>query len=131
MTGVLDISNVCWSKITYTIYNFELKYQDNNQTQTKKRGRKRRITWFNPPFSVNVKTKIGDKFLRALDKCFPSNHPLHKIVNRNTVKIFYKCMPNMKQVITKHNLQVQKGRTPTNTVAGCNCRGGKLSLIHI
>ena len=30
-------------------------------------------------------------------------------------------MPNMKQSITKHNQQVQKGRAAENTIAGCNC----------
>ena len=102
-------------------YNFELKYQNINQKETKKRRNSRNITYFNPPFSLSVKTKIGDKFLRALDKCFPSYHPLSKIINRNTVKISYKCMPNMKQCITRHNQQVQKGRVPANTIAGCNC----------
>ena len=91
-------------------YNFELNYQKQNQKKTKNRRNPRNITYFNPPFSLSVKTKIGDKFLRALDKCFPSYHPLSKIINRNTVKICYRCMPNMKQYITKHNHQVQKDR---------------------
>ena len=34
-------------------------------------------------------------------KCFPSYHPLSKIINRNTVKICYRCMPNMKKYISK------------------------------
>ena len=79
------------------------------------------ILHLNPPFSLSVKTKIGDEFLRALDECFPSYHPLSKIINRNTVKLSYRCMPNIKQSINRHNQQVQKGRTAANAIAGCNC----------
>lgn len=102
-------------------YNFELKYEKQDQKQTKKRRNQRNITYFNPPFSLSVKTKIGDEFLRALDECFPSYHPLSKIINRNTVKLSYRCMPNIKQSINRHNQQVQKGRTAANAIAGCSC----------
>ena len=53
--------------------------------KTKKRNRGRRITWLNPPYSANVATNIGAKFLKIIDKCFPPTHPLAKIINRNTV----------------------------------------------
>ena len=102
-------------------YDFELNYNPPAQNQPKKRCRHRRITWFNPPFSVSVKTKIGEKILEAIDKCFPPNHPLSKILNRNSVKISYKCMPNMKQAITKHNYEVQRSE-PNLPIEGCNCR---------
>ena len=42
-------------------YNEKLKYQKPNQTP-KTRQRKRNIVWFNPPFSSNVSTNIGQKF---------------------------------------------------------------------
>ena len=103
-------------------YDIELKYIQPGQNQPKKRCRNRRISWFNPPFSASVKTKIGEKFLRALDRCFPTQHPLSKVLNRNSVKISYKCMPNIKQAISKHNLQIQKKSEPTLAVVGCNCR---------
>ena len=80
--------------------------------------------WFNPPYSKNVKTNIGRKFLTLIDKHFPSNHALHKIFNRNTVKISYSCMPNMKAVINNHNTQIiaQKPTRPSADVQGCNCK---------
>ena len=37
------------------------------------------------------------------------------------MKLSYRCMPNIKQAITRHNQQVQNGRAQTNTIAGCNC----------
>ena len=79
---------------------------------------------FNPPYSKHVQTKIGEKFLKLVDKHFPPGHPLVKIVNRNTVKVSYKCMPNMKQAIGRHNSQVLKDQQGDEThQPGCNCTG--------
>ena len=33
---------------------------------------------------------------------------MSKVINRNTVKISYKCMPNMKKAIGRHNNNVLK-----------------------
>ncbi len=40
--------------------------------------------------------------LYVIDKHFPPNHKLHKIFNRNTVKISYSCMNNVKSIISTH-----------------------------
>ena len=72
-------------------------------TTDNKRKRKRRITWYNPPYSHNTTTNIGKKFLDILDTCFPHTHKLHRLLNRNTVKLSCSCMPNMKQIIASHN----------------------------
>ena len=73
---------------------------------SKKRSRGRKITWFNPPFSANVSTNIGAKFLRIIDTCFPPTHMLHKIINRNTIKVSYRCMTNMNKILSKHNSKI-------------------------
>ena len=52
-------------------YSFSLKYSEPKKDKPKKHQRKRKITWFNPPFSLSVKTKVGEKFLKCIDKCFP------------------------------------------------------------
>lgn len=107
-------------------YDHELKFNPNkrNNSRNNLRKRTRRITWFNPPYSENVDTNIGRKFFLLLDKCFPPGHQLHKLLNRNTVKLSYSCMPNIKQIISSHNTSVLKKSQPqpdvnTNT---CNCR---------
>ena len=64
-----------------------------------RRKRKRKIIWFNPPYSKNVKTNVGNVFLKLPKKHFPTSHILHKIFNKNTVKISYSCMKNMNSVI--------------------------------
>ena len=39
------------------------------------RKRKRMIIWYNPSYSMNVKTNIGKTFFKLLQKHFPSTHP--------------------------------------------------------
>ena len=49
---------------------------------------------------------------------------MSKIINRNTVKISYRCMPNFKQKISTHNFKVQKEEEEeTQSPEKCNCSG--------
>ena len=104
-------------------YDHQLKYDPPQSTSNRGKNRSRKITWFNPPFSSNVSTNIGAKFLKLVDTCFPPSHPLSKIINRNTVKVSYRCMPNMGQVIARHNHKVAK-KEVQQPLPKCNCRGG-------
>ena len=76
-------------------FDFELNYQQPTSSNMKSNNRSRNRTWFNPPFSQNVSTNVGAKFLKLIDSCFPPFHPLRKIMNRNSVKVGYRCMANM------------------------------------
>ena len=102
-----------------------LKYEKNNENNNEdptnnRRKRQRKITWFNPPFDMQVKTNIGKAFFRILSDCFPIEHPLYKIFNKNTIKLSYSCMPNIKNYIDGHNkLQLKEEKTNENK---CNCR---------
>ena len=90
-------------------YDYKLKFekQDLNALNKKKKKRRgRRIHWFNPPWDMNVSTKIGKKFFEVLDESFPLGHPLHKTFNRHTVKLSYSTMPNMLKKISGHNSRV-------------------------
>jgi len=103
-------------------YKHILKYDQNQQIVNRNR-RKRKITWYNPPYSNHVKTNIGQQFMKIIDKHFPKTNPLHKVFNRNTTKISYSCMPNIKQIITNHNRAIiARDNTNASTNAGCNCR---------
>ena len=75
--------------LTLSGYDLKLKYEETTQTRNKPKNRRRQIIWFNPPWSANCETKIGAKFLNIVDTCFPPTHPLHKIFNRNTLKVSY------------------------------------------
>ena len=101
-------------------YTEELSYSK-NINKTKKRCRKRNIIWFNPPFSLNVKTQVGKIMLNLIDKHFPKKSKLHKIFNRNTVKVSYSCMPNMKAIINQHNNKILND-DPSHDEINCNCR---------
>ena len=37
----------------------------------KQRQRERNITWYNPPYDMDVKTKIGKRFLQLINQHFP------------------------------------------------------------
>ena len=94
-----------------------------NKGPVSKRNRARRVTWFNPPYSKNVLTRIGQKFLKLIDKHFPVGSKLRKVFNRNTVKVSYCCMPSMGCIIKQHNARVREteregGEQPKR----CNCR---------
>ena len=62
----------------------------NKKTSAKKRSRRRKIIWFNPPFNKNVSSNIAKIFLQLLDKHFSKDKKLHKLFNRHNVKVSYK-----------------------------------------
>ena len=56
-------------------------HNKNNEKQNK--TRKPKITWFNPPFNLNVTTNIAKTFLTLIDEHFPKNNKLSNIFKRN------------------------------------------------
>ena len=94
--------------------------QNIRQNTTTNKNGKRNIIWFNPPYSANVVTKVGKHFLSLLGKHFPPHNKFLKIFNRNTVKISYSCLPNMKTVINSHNHKITNPKTITKDRT-CNC----------
>ena len=92
----------------------------NNSNNEVKKKRKRKIIWFNPPFSKSVKSNVGKTFLSLIKRHFPKTNKLNKIFNKNTVKISYSCMSNMSSILSSHNLNVIKPQN--NNSYGCNCR---------
>ena len=95
-------------------YNIALKNSGFNENVTyipsrsKRQTRKRQIVCFNPPYSANVKTNVGKIFMRLVDKHFPCHHKYYKLFNRNNIKLSYSCMPNMSNIIRKHNSKIMK-----------------------
>ena len=99
--------------------HYTIKEEKSNISQRKRRSRK--ISWYNPPYSNNVATNVGKAFFKALDESIPPGHKLYPILNRNTVKISYSCMPNIEQKIRTHNkilLEQRQGKEEKT----CNCR---------
>ena len=69
-------------------------------------------------------TNIGKELLNLLRVHFPTQHPFHRLFNRNTVKLSYSCMMNMNSIIKAHNTKVLKKNDTNQTEQGksCNCR---------
>ena len=93
-------------------YKLEFNEVEPNQQRNSRRKRKRDIIFFNPPFDLNVKTKLGKEFLKILDSSFPVGNPLHGKLNRHNVKISYRTMPNMMTQVSRHNARLRRGSEP-------------------
>ena len=102
-------------------YKHELNYQDEPK-QTKKRNRKRKVTYYQPPFCNSVKTNLGRLFLNLIRRIFVNNYPLHKIFNSKTIKLSYSCLSNIKNQINSINRRLLKEKLPDENNKLCNCR---------
>ena len=97
----------------------ELRYAPNRNQHT--RNRKRKIIWFNPPFNANLATNIGKFFLKLVKKHFKRGSRFHKIFNKNTLKVSYSCMPNVKSIINAHNKKILTPTSDEIDQRTCNC----------
>ena len=88
-------------------YKHQLIFQKRSTNDTQRRQRKRNTLWFKPPFSKSVVTKKGKTSLRLSYTSF-------------FLKISYRCMPNVKSIINKHNKTVL-GPPTNNSERTCNC----------
>ena len=112
-------------------YNYKLSYKPSPPSSTNsKKNRHRNITWYNPPYSSNVATNIGRQFLKIISRSFPASHILHKIFNRNTVKVSYSCMNNLKSHIDSHNKNMLSNPQQTIITRNCNCRTKNLCPLE-
>ena len=100
-------------------YSEKLAYKK-EESNDGRRNRRRKIIWFNPPYSRSVETNVAKQFLLLLEKHFPPTHRLHKIFNRNNCKVSYSCTQNLAQIIKAHNKKVLA--PSPNTKNGCNCQ---------
>ena len=89
--------------LRHSNFDYEFTYTQDASQRTR-RNRQRNIIWFNPPFSKSVNTNIDTLKIR------------------NTLKISYSCMNNVKSIITKHNAHIIRNSQPQNTETdNCNC----------
>ena len=72
----------------------------NKNEETKQR--KRKIIWFNPPYSKNVLTKVRNQFLKPINKHFPRHYKFYKLFNKSSVKgnaqFIFLCNPQKSSV---------------------------------
>ena len=70
---------------------YNRKLSDSNMIEKKRQ--KQKIVWFNPPFLMNVKTSVGQGFLKLVKKHFP----------KNMLEVSHSCMCNIASVISSYN----------------------------
>ena len=98
---------------------YEAHTSDNNKTH---RSRKP-ISWFNPPSSKNVATMFGAKFLRIIDDLV--HEALKQVLNRHAVKVSYRCTPNIKNHVDRHNAKLLNQDNNNINRDRCNCQVSK------
>ena len=59
--------------------------------------------------------------MRLLDQHFPPGSPLHPLLNRRKVKLSYRCLPNLKTEISKHNFKILN-QVKNDPPPRCNCQ---------
>ena len=64
---------------------------------------------------------MAGQFLKLIDKHFPKGSKLHKLFNKNNVKVSYSCMNNMNAIIKSHNQKISKNSSQTPK-RNCNCK---------
>ena len=92
----------------------------NVDEQQKPKTRSQNIICLNPRCNKAVSTNIAKTFLWLINRHFPKSHRLHKIFNRNTVKVSYSSMQNMSKIYKRHNSKITS--IPCNQLTLCNCR---------
>ena len=59
--------------------------------------------------------------MQLIKKHFPKEHKFHKIFNKNTLKLSYSCIPNIKTKINAHNRNIVQNTLSKNAKL-CNCQ---------
>ena len=104
-------------------YDYKLSYKTTNKDSNDGK-RRRKIIWFNPPYSMSVATNTGKSLLKLVNSVFHKQHVLNKIFNANTLKVSYSCMPNISSIIKGHDRQIfnKNPKQPTTNARERNCR---------
>ena len=68
-----------------------------------------------------MKTNIGADFLSLINKHFPKDNPLRKIFNRNSMKVSYRCAPNLSNIIAGNNAKIIKEANKIENEKTCSC----------
>ena len=121
------------------VYNTTLKtsgiqteYRISENRSKTKNSRKKNMLWYNPPYSNNVATNVGKEFYQLIGKHFLPHHRLHKIINRNCIKMSYSCMPNIGDISSLHNKAIlqQSDKKTKDEDKQCNCRDRNTCLLE-
>ena len=97
-----------------------LQYQQPKENNQNKKKRKRIVIRFNTTYSKSVKTNIGRIFIKLISEYYAPNHKSVKIFNKNTIKLSYSCMPNIRSKINGHTKKILQPKSAQPQKL-CNC----------
>ena len=81
---------------------------------------------------MDLKTPVGKKFLKLIDLHFPKGSILHPLINRNKVKLSYRCLPNMGSTISKHNKKIlNNDQYVPRCQISCSAFGTLVAIAHL
>ena len=109
--------------LSYNGFDHKTKFQPltENKDRSRNKNRGQKITWFSPPYSCNVATNIGKKFLLLLDKHLLLDK-FSKVFNRNNLKVSYSSMPNFASIINPQNKKILNENIAKPTSASATVR---------
>ena len=96
-----------------------MNFVKNNNVNKSKPKRKLKIILFNPPLFKCEQTNIGKITLQLLSNHFPKNYNMHKICDKNTVKLSYGFTKSIGLMISGHNWKILNQIVQSD---GCNGR---------
>ena len=105
-------------------YEGQLQF-DQPRVPNRSRNRKMKTIWFCPPFNVAIRGNVTQMFSNIIERSFPPDHPhLSKLFNKRNLRLSYSTMPNLGNIIARHNHKVlrdfKKLSQPLRPT--CNCR---------
>ena len=104
-------------------YKCKLNYNKINPKIKHKRKRKRKITFYNPPWNDAVSTDVARKTFKIVQNHFKEGTLLGKLFNKKTINVSYSTTRNMEQHIKAHNRKIIGKTIPKEKrPEGCNCQ---------
>ena len=96
------------------------QYQKPKENNQNKKKRKHIVIRFNTTYSKSVKTNIGRMLIKLISEYYAPNHKSVKIFNKNTIKLSYSCMPNIRSKINGHTKKILQPKSAQQQKL-CNC----------
>ena len=100
----------------------KINFENKNVQGGSRRKRKRRVIWWNPPFSLAVQTNLTKLYYKIIERGIPKHGLLHKLFNKTNLRISYSCTENIGAFIARHNSKIMRDYEKTIIPKRlCNC----------
>jgi len=105
---------------------FSAKNNDPNSPKKRKRPpRHKKVTYFNPPWNIALKSNLGKQFFQLIEDFFENekspNYIEDSIISKKTVKFSYSTTGNIKAAFSSHNKKVLNQPKKGKNDEKCHC----------